>query len=341
MRRAAVTWGFSLVVAVALTACGPGPASQSRARRSGSAPQGAVIATVPLRDWGTDVTAGPDGRAYVVMRTGRVAIVDATTAKVTAEVDVDGEPYAAAVTPRGKRVYVVDYLGQYISVIDTATATVKTRIPNSTRHRPSLRPSAAVSRDARFVYVADTARDHLVVVRTDDDSVVKDLFLDIHPAAVATRADGRYLYVAGCRLACTDGTLLEIDTSTYAITRRLKLAWVPSGLVVTPDGRRAYVSNGTEGTVSSIDVASERVYTIPVGPEPVGIAMDDAGTLVYVTSFQAGTLYAIATAGDQMVASAAIGKTPRAIAVSPDGRRAFVTSSAALVSIVDLAKLRR
>jgi YVTN family beta-propeller protein len=340
MRSGTGSWSIAVVVTLAvcgmLTACGGAPAPVMRPAASG-----AVLATIGLRDWGTDVAAGAHGRVFVPVRTGKLLIVETTPARVAAEVGLDGDPYAVAVTPDGRRAYVVDFLGQYVSVVDAATATAKTRIPIGTRQRPSLRPSAAASRDGTRVYVGDTARDHLVVISTDADEVSQDLFLDIHPAGVASRADGRFVYVAGCRLVCTDGTLLEIDTSTYVITRRIPLASAPTGLVLTPDGRRAYVTNGEEGTVSSIDIASQRVTTIPVGPEPIGIAMDDPGTLVYVTSFQAGMLYAISTADDRMVATAAIGKTPRAIAVSPDGTRAYVTSSSAVLSIVDLTRLRR
>jgi YVTN family beta-propeller protein len=330
-----------IVVAVALVACGPGPARRRGAANGSGAASRAVVAIVALPDYGTDVAVGADGRVYVPVRTGPLGIVDPATARVAAEVTLDGEPYAVAVNRDGRRAYVVDFLGQYVSVVDTRNAAVTTRIPVGTRRRPSLRPSAVASRDGTTVYVGDTARDHLVVVAGAVDEVSRDLFLDIHPAGVALPARGRFVYVAGCRLACVDGTLLEIDTTTWAVTRRLWLASVPTGLVVTPDGRRAYVTNGREGTVSAIDLATERSTTIAVGPEPIGVAIDDAGTRVYATSFAAGTLTAIATATDAVVGVLAIGAMPRAVAVSPDGRRAYVTSSSAILSIVDLGPLRR
>jgi YVTN family beta-propeller protein len=300
-----------------------------------------VVATIALPDYGTDVAASADGRVYVPVRTGKLVVIDPKTSTVAAAIALDGQPYAVAVTPGGRRAYIVDVLGQYVTVVTTGAMRVKTRIPIGTIQRPSLRPSAAASRDGRRVYVADTARDHLLVIATDTDQVSKDLFLDIHPAGVDISPDGRFVYVAGCRLACIDGTLLEIDTGTYAITRRIPLGVSPSGLVLTPDGRRAYLPNGADASVTALNLATQIDTKIPVGPEPIGIAIDRNGARVYATSFRAGTLAVIATATDQVVASLPVGKTPRAVAISADGTRAFVTSSASVLSIVDVSGLGR
>jgi YVTN family beta-propeller protein len=338
LRRPRVaTATLGVVLAVAITGCG-GVQRPSRAAHGGGAPAGgAVLATVALPDYGTDVAASADGRVYVPVRTGKLVIVDPKTATISASVEIEGQPYAVAVTPGGRRAYVVDFLGQYVTVVTTADASVKTTIPIGTIQRPSLRPSAAASRDGRRVYVGDTADDHLLVIQTDADQVAKDMFLDIHPAGIDVSPDGRFVYVAGCRLACTDGTLLEIDTGTYALTRRIALDASPNGIVLTPDGRRAYLANGADASVSSVDLTTERVTKIAVGAEPIGIAMDRNGTRVYATSFQAGTLAVIATATDTVVGTVPAGRSPRAVAVSPDGTRAYVTSSASVLSIVDVS----
>jgi len=302
---------------------------------------GTVVATVDLPDYGTDVAASVDGRVYVPVRSGKLVVVDPKTASVAATIELDGEPYAVAVTPGGRRVYVVDYLGQYVTVVTAPELQVKKRIPIGTRRRPSLRPSAVASRDGRRVYVADTARDHVLAIRTDTDEIAHDLFLDIHPAGVDVSPDGRFAYVAGCKLLCTDGTLLEIDTESWEIVRRIALGPRPSGIVLTPDGRRAYLVNGYDANVTALDLATERITTIPIGAEPIGIAIDRAGRRVVATSFRAGTLAMISTATDGLVTTAAIGGTPRAVAVSADGTRAFVTSSSSLLSIVDLDRVGR
>jgi YVTN family beta-propeller protein len=208
--------------------------------------------------------------------------------------------------------------------------------------RPSQRPSAVASRDGTRVYVANTARDHLFVIDTRADDVAHDLFLDFHPADVAVALNDQFVYVVGCRLVCTDGTLIILDAGTLEEVRRMTLPFVPTALAVTPDGRRAYVADGRESQVSVVDLVGQTVLEIiPVGPEPVGIAMNASGSAVYVTSFRDGTLSAISTGTNDVVGTARVGGSPRAVVVSRDGTRAFVTHSTSTLTVVDLAGLGR
>lgn len=334
-------------VGIVLTATGcPSPAARTHASpvgasaRAGDAAGGVVAVRLP--DFGVDVATGADGRAYVAVPSNRILIVDPTTATVAAEVRVDGEPYAVAVTPDARRAYAVDLRGEEVAVVDTARAEQSKRIPMTSMRRPARRPSAAMSRDGRWLYVGNAARDHLFVIDTAVDAVAHDVFLDFHPIDVARAGDGRTVWVAGCRLACVDGTLAAIDAQRGKEITRISVPFVPSGIVVTPDGSRAYVANGREAHVTVVDLRARTILTtIHVGAEPVGIAMDAPGRVVYVTSFREGTLAAIATATDSVVATARVGDSPRAVVVSRDGTRAFVTHSTSTLSIVDLARFGR
>jgi YVTN family beta-propeller protein len=54
---------------------------------------------------------------------------------------------------------------------------------------------------------------------------------------------------------------------------------------VSPDGRRVYVANSSDATVSVIDAASGTLITlIPVGLNPIGVAVTPDGSSVYVTN---------------------------------------------------------
>jgi DNA-binding beta-propeller fold protein YncE len=302
---------------------------------------GVVVASVPLPDWGTDVVAGSDGRVYVMTGMAKLAVVDPALARVTATVELESRPYGLALTPDARRAYVADLVGQYVWVVDTATATVKTRIPTGTIERPSLRPPVAVTGDGLRVWVGQTAKDHLLSIGTGADQVGHDIFLDIHPAGLAVSPDDRTVYVAGCALVCTTGTVLVIDAASGTITKRIELPRAPAGMVLHPDGRRAYLVNTADASVTMVDVQSGTSERIPVGPEPTALALGARGAVLYVTSAADGTLAAIATATNTPLVRSKVGRDPRALAVSADGSRAYVTHATATLSIVDLARLGR
>jgi YVTN family beta-propeller protein len=62
---------------------------------------------------------------------------------------------------------------------------------------------------------------------------------------------------------------------------------------VSPDGRRAYVTNGS-GTVSVIDTGEGVVITtIPVGINPGGVAVSSDGRRAYVANSSSNTISVI------------------------------------------------
>src|SRR3990167_7334515 len=65
------------------------------------------------------------------------------------------------------------------------------------------------------------------------------------------------------------GEVWAIDTATDKVVARIKVGLHPAHVVLGPDGRFAYVTNGGESTVSVVDTLARRlVATIPVGGYP-------------------------------------------------------------------------
>jgi YVTN family beta-propeller protein len=83
---------------------------------------------------------------------------------------------------------------------------------------------------------------------------------------------------------------------------------------------KAYVTNQNANTVSVIDTATNAVVgsAIPVGDQPVGIAITPDGTKAYVVNFNADTVSVIDTATNAVVGSAIpVGDLPFGIAICP------------------------
>ena len=79
-------------------------------------------------------------------------------------------------------------------------------------------------------------------------------------------------------------------------------------VAVTPDGKHAYVTNGSV-TVSVIDTATNTVVaTVPVGSFPFGVAVTPDGKHAYVTNNGSSNVSVIRTAPNKVVAAVPVGK---------------------------------
>ncbi|MFF9511568.1 IPT/TIG domain-containing protein [Streptomyces sp. NPDC014724] len=113
----------------------------------------------------------------------------------------------------------------------------------------------------------------------------------------------------------------------------------PLGVVLTPDGARAYVASRSTNTVSVIDTATNTVTaTIATGAGPTLVAVAPDGAHVYVTVNDDALLSVIDTATNTITASVAVGAGPTGVSATPDGTRVYVAcQNANTVSVIDTA----
>ncbi len=135
------------------------------------------------------------------------------------------------------------------------------------------------------------------------------------------------------------GAVWMIDTSTDAVIAKVPVGMHPAHVVVSPDGRFAYVTNGGDNTVSVIDTSAQRVVaTIPVGQFPHGLRISPDGKQAYVANLKGGTVSVIDTASQKEVAQVPVGKGPAQVGFTPDGRFVFVSlSEENAVAVIDPA----
>jgi YVTN family beta-propeller protein len=124
------------------------------------------------------------------------------------------------------------------------------------------------------------------------------------------------------------GEVWAIDTATDRVMAKVPVGRHPAHVVLTPDGRFAYVTNGGENSVSVVDTDKHRVVTtIPVGAYPHGIRISPDGKEAYVANLKDGTVSVIDTEGRREAVRIPVGKGPAQVGFTADGRLAFVSLS--------------
>jgi YVTN family beta-propeller protein len=174
---------------------------------------------------------------------------------------------------------------------------------------------------------------------------------------VVVNNDGTYTYTPGTLLAQDGGTdtftvdihdnglrLLSepgITSASVSVTvgagDALGIGGTPFGIAMSPDGRRAYVTNIDTNRVTVVDIASGSVVdSIPVGKAPYGIAVAGDGR-AYVVNSDDSTVSVIDTATNTVVSPPIyVGNSPTSIAVNASGTRVIVTASDDdAISIID------
>src|SRR6266446_7024820 len=188
-----------------------------------------------------------------------------------------------------------------------------------------------------FLYVPESsgAPPGVTVIDTSTNTTVPPaIVVQSQPQTAAVRGDESMVYVTNFG----GNSVSVINTGTNAVVATINLGASPTGVAVSPDGTRAYVTQ-TGNSVSVINTATNTVLTSLNGSNgPAGVAVSPNGTRAYVTNFAGTTVSVINTATNTVVTTLNGFNSPRSVAVSPNGTRAYVTNPGVnTVSVIDTA----
>lgn len=205
-----------------------------------------------------------------------------------------------------------------VSFIDLATGKERARLPTGPMPHeiavsPDGRTAAVVAYGAKQIDLYDVAgAKHLRTI---------DLGTNERPHGIAWLKSGRIL-------ATTEGTstLSLIDPKSGKVDGVATGAKGSHMVAVTPDERRAFVSNLGSRNVSAIDLAKRaKIADLSAGEEPEGIALTPDGRELWVANRGDDTVMLFDAATLKPLATIQVGDMPIRLAISPDGRTA-VTS---------------
>ncbi|MEV6055682.1 hypothetical protein [Streptomyces sp. NPDC052107] len=193
-----------------------------------------------------------------------------------------------------------------------------------------------LAHDDRRLYVGGSGG--LVSVLDTKTHQVVSTFPSLSVADLAVDLSGDHLYVAGVTSDRQEPLLTEVDVRTQTVTRSASLESWPNRLVLTPDGRRLYLTLPDVKAVAVLDTGLWKVIrTLSATVLPAALAVSCDGRQVYVCD--AFSVQVIDTATDTWKAPIALDCPVSSLVVTPDGGSLLATSPGRVL-VVDTASGR-
>jgi YVTN family beta-propeller protein len=210
-------------------------------------------------------------------------------------------------------------------------------------HGTLRRPTVAHRRTPCREHLANLA---LAILLTAAPAVSVSAADYLGPIQVLAAKDGKTLYV----LELDAGQIAVVDPAAGKVLRTITPPARPTGVAVSPDGGKLYVTCATpEGSVAVIDAASGKLAaTIPVGHSACGPAVAPDGKRLYVCNRFNNNVSVIDLAANRELTRLPVVREPVEAVVTPDGKSVFVANLlpndrsdgadvAATISVIDAA----
>jgi YVTN family beta-propeller protein len=229
-------------------------------------------------------------------------------------IQTGADPDSIAITPNGKRAFVANSTGKSVTVIETAT-----RIPIATIPLAGPAEQIAISPDGTMAYVTTGSNEKVAVIATETNSVIRSISLGSETSAVAATPSGEFAYIGispdevqainpvtgglvgpaievGGRpeaiAFAPDGKTAYVAAGTEVTVIRgervvgVLIGTAVSGLAVSPDGQRLYVTSAIAESLTTIDAATDEVVGTPldIPGAPGEIAITASGRTGYVAN---------------------------------------------------------
>jgi YVTN family beta-propeller protein len=192
-------------------------------------------------------------------------------------------------SPEGSLLYALNNSDRQLYIIDTHAGRAVARL--QVGDHPI---SARLSKDGRTLYVANLGSANVAIVDVSDSSrptIAGTLATDPHPNDVVLTPDGRLFVSCGNTnnvIAFDLKSRQRLEVINTALGPKAPAGSTPNSLALSPDGKRLYVANADNNSVSVIDVAdrekSRPLGFLPTGWYPTLITTTDDGRRVIVGS---------------------------------------------------------
>ncbi len=167
---------------------------------------------------------------------------------------------------------------------------------------PTCSSSIAISQTDRLIWVVNPSDDSVSVIRPDINTLLATIPVGDEPQGIALTPDNQYAYVANAAgnsvtaIKINDpawGTFNAVVDTTFGDNGHLITGAEPWNIVCSPDGRRVFVANSQQDTITVINAATRTlVGDVHLRPapfanhfQPRGLAVTADNSKLYVTRF--------------------------------------------------------
>ena len=275
-----------------------------------------------------------------------VSIIDLATNAVVATVPVGEGPQGVVANPAGTAVYVANSDSNDVTVIDAATYKTTTIAVGAVPVGITVHPNGT------RIYVANVndTKNTVSVIDRATNVIIDKILCGKGSIALAVHPDGSVVYVANVM----DGTVAVVDTKTDKVIDTIKLeptaddeGWgsFPVPIVFHPDGTYVYVANRLGSTLWAINTATHEYMARSFAQDHCGIAINPAGTVLYLPDYAGlpepptGTTMDVIDARTLERITTIKGLAgPVGVSVHPDGTRVYIANTLGdSVSVLDAA----
>ncbi len=250
-------------------------------------PSAQVVRTIDLGEYrrphGITWLGGSGEVAVTAEENKAVITINVHSGKVTGSVKTEQEvSHMVVVTPGGRRAFVANIGSGSVSVLDLWTMEHLADLPTGEGAE-----GITITPDGSEVWVTNRSADTVTVIDAASLEVLAELESKSFPIRAKATPDGKHVLVSNARTGDVSVFSVEtkkevrripMDLSSEATEGRLFAGQfgessVPIGILIRPDGKRAYVANANADVVSVIDLETWKTAgTLRPGKEPDGLA---------------------------------------------------------------------
>jgi YVTN family beta-propeller protein len=291
-----------------------------------------VVATVPLGKRPRGIHASRDGKTIYVALSGSpiagpgvdesklpppdktadgIGVFDVASGKLIKTIAAGSDPEEFDLSNDGTTLYVSNEDDAGMSIVDIAAGKVLEMV--KVGEEPE---GVATSPDGRFVYVTSEDQGKIFVVDTASRKVSKSFEVGHRPRDTAFFPDSAKAYIS----RENDGMLTIADTIAHKKIGEIEIGAAgqikPMSILISKDGKTAYVSTGRGKKVFMIDTATDKVTaSVEVGDRPWGIALSPDNKFLYTANGPSNDISVVDLSTQTVVKRVKVGDAPWGVLV--------------------------